>query len=663
MTITAVTLRGTPAYAAGKFGNAMSGGVLGVPSALTGQVPVSTGVISGTFTLEAWVKISTAPGGNKVAMGHDGVAWFGVNGSGQPLSIFGSGTSTTLQGSTSIADGLWHHMALTCAAGNPALYVDGARVAVGAASNYTRIASTYEGVGIGGMGTSSTSDWPGSVDEAAISLGTAQYTGTSYTLPVTAFQSTRPGQVNLYHLEADGTDSDAADVNAPTIGAISVTPSGGTDTITYPAPVAGTNAVSGVSLYEGTTTGGESGTPVATNNSTAAGTFTRPTASTGQKFYYVRAFDISANYSAPSNEVASPPPTVIPPTAAGYLFSPYNWDITSARALCNTGGYMRTLLIGNPANVIFNFDVSNIPATAANRSQIEYRIDSQVWTAIVPTATVTVSIPAATSAWTSHLVELRVKSTSEAEDRWASPYVTAVKFTGLTAPGAGSLVRPDSAKLTGLFYGDSITEGTSTLNNAGDATNRGNSRLSWCTVVGELIGAEVGVVGFGRQGLGIVGNGSVPVLGTTWNLVANGLSRDFTTVPDFVAINIGTNDQRNGITVAAFKTAYTSFLNALIAQFPITTKIIVFRPFGGYYAAADYQSAIAATSKPSRVSYVETSGWWNSADSSDTLHPFGYINKSTLGPKAAEAIRGILNKGLDYVNVGGVAVPVTTQRR
>lgn len=577
MAINATVLRGTPAYSAGKFGNGMSGGALGAPGVLASQFPAAGSTypapMTGAFTVEGWVKLATLPSGIKVAFGLDTRVWVGITAAGFATSQLGGGLSgkQTLTGTTNIADNAWHHLAVTYDGySGTALYVDGTRQASGSTPALLQdTAPTYDGLVIGGFGGASLAgfDWPGMVDDVALLAG-VQYVGASITPPSVQHSPTRLGQTNLYRLESDGTDSDAADVATP-----------------------------------------------------------------------------------------------IPPNNVGYYYSPYNWDVTAQRALCNTGGYMRTVINGKPPSVTFHFDVSNVPTDASTRSQIEYRIDRQAWIAVVPSATVTASIPAATVAWSKHLVELRMKSSSEAANRWDSPYLTAVKFLGVSFLGSGGVSEPEQAALTGLFYGDSITEGTNTLSSTGDASNRGNSRLSWCTTVASVIGAEVGVVGFGRQGLAVAGNGNVPVLGSTWNFIASGIPRSFTVTPDFVAVNIGTNDSRNGISAATFTAAYTSFLNALIVQFPRTTKLIVFRPFGGYYTASDYRAAIAATTEPSRVAYVETSGWWNSEDSSDGLHPYGYINESELGPLAAAAIRDVLNAGREYLNRGGVAVPLWPQRR
>jgi hypothetical protein len=88
---------------------------------------------------------------------------------------------------------------------------------------------------------------------------------------------------------------------------MTIATSGGYDTITVPvsAFTPGTLSVSGYALYAGSSSGAESGTPVATIYGT--GSFTpQTTASPGtSRFYVVKAFDSAGNFSGASNEVSS----------------------------------------------------------------------------------------------------------------------------------------------------------------------------------------------------------------------------------------------------------------------------------------------------------------------------------------------------------------------
>jgi len=96
-------------------------------------------------------------------------------------------------------------------------------------------------------------------------------------------------------------------VVAPSIGAISVVVAAGTATITFPAPVAGTNPVGGVALYQGPASGQEAWTPIATHAGTTGGTFAVPVAAPGSSLTWaVKAYDNQTTplYGAASNEVS-----------------------------------------------------------------------------------------------------------------------------------------------------------------------------------------------------------------------------------------------------------------------------------------------------------------------------------------------------------------------
>jgi hypothetical protein len=151
-----------------------------------------------------------------------------------------------------------------------------------------------------------------------------------------------------------------------------------------------------------------------------------------------------------------------------------------------------------------------------------------------------------------------------------------------------------------------------------------------------MLGAEAGFVGFGGSGFTVTGSGSVPVLATTYNQIYSGVSRSFAQAPDFIVLMEGTNDSAD-VTSAA-----TTVLNGLLAATPAATKIIVLRPFKDATHATQLQNAIAACTTPGRVTYVDTSGWFNTTNSSDLLHPYGNENINHIAPLAAAAIRTAL---------------------
>ncbi|MDF2990819.1 MAG: hypothetical protein K0S37_1333 [Microbacterium sp.] len=333
--------------------------------------------------------------------------------------------------------------------------------------------------------------------------------------------------------------------------------------------------------------------------------------------------------------------TVFAHNNAAIVYSPWNWHIDGTRALTNnSGAYFKTLITGSPTGITLNFDVSSMIADA---TKIAYRIDrTGGWQVVSVAATVTVPLPARTSAWQKHMLEVVMIASSDGSNRWASPYVTAVKFTGIDVTGGTpTLVAPTKAPLTATVLGDSITEGDSTVAASGSPTVRSDGTLGWAFLLGELLGAEVGVIGFARQGITWPGGGNVPALNDAWNLQAAGLARSFAVDPDAVIINHGTNDAGNAVPAATFTAGLTTLLNNLLAQ---TTKarIMVIRPFNQAYSISDFTDAIAATTKPSRITLL--SGiTWTGGDGFDSLHPGGWANLSKYGPAVAAAVRTGLN--------------------
>lgn len=151
----------------------------------------------------------------------------------------------------------------------------------------------------------------------------------------------------------------------------------------------------------------------------------------------------------------------------------------------------------------------------------------------------------------------------------------------------------------------------------------------------------------------------MPKLSQSFNLLwGGGPARTFADpIPDLIIIALGHNDggaDQTGITPEA-----VAVLTAMLAATPITTQILVFRPLVARQAAP-LQAAVAQVAS-GRVRYVDTTGWFAFAESSDSVHPYGFVNTRTIAPKAAEAVRGVIDRRT-YINKGGVALPVTPNR-
>ncbi|HTV07815.1 MAG TPA: LamG-like jellyroll fold domain-containing protein [Candidatus Aquilonibacter sp.] len=341
--------------------------------------------------------------------------------------------------------------------------------------------------------------------------------------------------------------------------------------------------------------------------------------------------------------------STIAPNNAAFLYSPGNWSVNSSQALSiNAGAYFSILFTGS--TVQLNFNVSNLGSPA---SEIYYRIDGYSagtpFTEANVAATIIPTMPTATSALPYHLLEVVIKSTSETMNRWNSPSATAVIFTGLSIASGASVLAPNPAPGgTVLFFGDSITEGVRTVNyTATNDTDRNDAMMSWAYAQRQLLGVEVGVIGFGASGLTVTGSGNVPVLSSSYNYIMSGVARTPPSNTKMIVLNEGTND--SSASGSSVTSALTTVLNDLLSAYP-NVPIVVMRPFNGSQASA-LQAGIAACSNPSLVHWMDTTGFFNTAYGADNLdlHPSGPNNLGIIAPLVAGQLSPILYpKGRSY---------------
>lgn len=352
--------------------------------------------------------------------------------------------------------------------------------------------------------------------------------------------------------------------------------------------------------------------------------------------------------------------STIAPNDANIVYSPYNWDVTAGAAkTINAGAYIRMTFTGTPGSLAATFDITNMVTPA---SRVGIRIDGGASQDVDIAASIPIEIPTENT-WGSHTIEIVVIATTEARPRWLSPQGPAVIFTGLTADTtiATRLQRPRS--IYGMAVGDSITEGVRTLNmNAARDTDRNDSRLAYAYPLGDMLGAEIGVVGFGGVGISKPGSGGVPEFRESAPYLWDGKARDLATprAPDFIIAHIGTNDPASLDADVVADT--TALLNGWIAATAATPIIVL--PGWLQRKATQIQQGIDACSDPSRVHYVDTTGWWNTADSADGLHPYGYINTSDLSQRVASTVKLLIGDAFTPVvfrkDGTGNAVPIST---
>lgn len=313
------------------------------------------------------------------------------------------------------------------------------------------------------------------------------------------------------------------------------------------------------------------------------------------------------------------------------------WDLThpDKAVTVNSGSHVTASF--NGTGISAGFDTSG---NTGNIPTVSFKIDdgALVEREIAPTLELAAGLPAAL-----HTVTLFVRGMNETEARWTPPLVASTTFLGLTVAGGNIVPTPRPVRLKLEFLGDSITEGVN-LHSMGP---QGQTSANWRTdgprgyaaLTAMALGAEWRQVGFGRQGLTIVGNGGVPKAQDAFNFFFAGVPRD-DWQPDVVIINQGTNDQGAG--GATFAPLYLAFLGELRAAYA-NAKLVALRPLIGAYGN-EIQAQVQARKDggDAKVYYIDTAGWTAPADFTDGVHP-NQSGSVKIQGKLVMALQPILN--------------------
>ena len=607
-----------------KFGSAALSGGFGVaPGGLVSGLPM-------TFEIE--FKRSTAPGSLEVIIGQSGLGWIGMTSSGRIQFELGTSPPVDFTSSASAADGAWHHAAISAAADGFSCYLDGALVGSSSSApsglQFQAAGSPPSAVGylaVGNHGGSQQFQFGGEVDEAAI-WSINRYPA-AFLRPTGAYTGSETGLLALWHLDGNGTDSSGLPaISAPSISGLTA---GGTSTISGTfvggAPAGLLQILDGLSSTVAnpviSTTSGV--------GSAAAGTWSYviPTPAAGGHNVQINGTGsfASTGSSTAFTTIAAQAVTILPSNPA-ISYSPYTW---AAGKTINPGAYCSFAFTG--ASISLSFDVS---AQAAPLPQLWVSIDGAPPQQFTLAATITPAMPTTTAGWPKHFIEVVVKSTSNFVNRW-STQAAAVVLTSVTLASGSMVSTPSPLPRNIVVFGDSITEGYHAVG-TGD-TDGSDAALGWAYALRRLLGAEVGIVGFGGTGLLSNGQGGVPPVGQSYTQLWSGAARSFSPAPNLIVINEGENDKTAVATT--FQAAFQAFLTALLTSVP-NCPIAVLRPFSGAQAAA-IQAAIQSVRSP-RLHYIDTSGLFDTTLSMDGQHPLGVANLSGIGPGVAGMLAPML---------------------
>ena len=229
--------------------------------------------------------------------------------------------------------------------------------------------------------------------------------------------------------------------------------------------------------------------------------------------------------------------------------------------------------------IVLRFDTSGYPHEPP---QLWVRLDMEPWQAIEVAPEIELTPPPPHA---EHLLQVVFKGAREWDNRWKTPLQTAVVLTGIGLAEGGKLLDPPPRPALRIeFLGDSITEGV--LLHRLDRPfpeawpERADGRLGYAFQTGERLGADTRVVGFGRQGVTIEGNGGVPPAPDAFAWICEGVPKD-DWQPHLVVINQGTND--GAVPSGRFRPAYDRYLSLVRAGYP-AAHIFALRPFSGAHA-------------------------------------------------------------------------------
>lgn len=207
---------------------------------------------------------------------------------------------------------------------------------------------------------------------------------------------------------------------------------------------------------------------------------------------------------------------------------------------------------------------------------------------------------------------LRVASKSEGDS---------VRFQGLILDSGAKTVAPVISSTLIEFVGDSVTAGATTAEQALNA-------------YGWLIGEQLKVrhTQIAQSGICLTDKvhcGSPNHIGMITQFYKL-QTPSYLNSPDWnfsryqanvVVINLGTNDQKYGVSDSTFQTNYITFLKGVRAKYPHAI-ILALRGFKGLKAAPTLAAVRAVNATGDRnVHYIDTTGWLVAADFHDSAHP------------------------------------------
>jgi hypothetical protein len=311
------------------------------------------------------------------------------------------------------------------------------------------------------------------------------------------------------------------------------------------------------------------------------------------------------------------------------LYSPGTWNVASGKAISiNPGSYFRRLFTGTACSALF--DVTNNTGTFPTFWAC---IDNTKWTKYTIAASVdlTNGTPLASQL---HSLEVDFSAVDYTQNRYNAPPVAAMAHTGFSLSAGAKTVLPSAKPYKVLVLGDSITEGDLSVTNTNPTGNEALGGFAWN--LSKELNAEVGVVGFAAHGFTAVGTGNVPVVGTSYAFLYQGVARVLTGY-DLVIIAEGANDSGSlGSITAAAQGLWTALLAAGVPKI-LQLGTLSFPTVDAVLSAAvtSFANSNVLYQATSGYGYTNTTGY----DTAGGTHPFASWASFVYAPKLAASIK------------------------
>eukprot|EP00048_Salpingoeca_helianthica_P022566 m.19058 g.19058 ORF g.19058 m.19058 type:complete len:371 (+) comp7493_c0_seq1:24-1136(+) len=333
--------------------------------------------------------------------------------------------------------------------------------------------------------------------------------------------------------------------------------------------------------------------------------------------------------------------TFFPVSNSALYFSRYNWAFTSAAQptalTSNNGAYIKVKFTGT--SIALGINTSFAPAMPFMNLLFTIDDGPMKEVAVPPRSEGTLPLASGLTAGTHSLV-LYVYNSLQSSDRWTvgvgNSAILGVR--GVIVDSGAQLQPLDTLPRHILVYGDSITEGVQAECQPGGDLESNAATKTWAMALAAGLQTEISVVGYGRLGWTIPGNGNVPPVFTpgapdssSWNMVLAKFPRNFSIAPDAIVIGHGTND--GSAPPSTVQRNAQGWLSAVRQAAP-SSAIFVCVPFGGFQKSALEQATAnyIAASGDTNVFFIDlgaqaaygTAHWGASAESCDGIHPLAY---------------------------------------